>query len=111
MSELTPPGFEYMVSVGCSASSVTICSHNAVFRFIWTVESLGVGYWAECGTGNNQYEWKHLEGLSSPVRSHPSWVFRGMVWHQCAEGADCSREMGRGAAGDESRNYISEREG
>ena len=65
MAELTPPGFEYMVSPTYSASS----SHNAtsllgaVFRSIWTVKSLRVNYWAECDPGDNQQKWKQLEGL------------------------------------------------
>ena len=65
MGELTPPGFEYMVSSTYVASSSRNATSllQAVFRFIRTVKSLRVHYWAKCDSGDNQQKWKQLEGF------------------------------------------------
>jgi hypothetical protein len=58
MSELTPPGFEYMVGTARSASSRSQApsAHkkqtNDSFSVYWTVESLRVNYWTECDPGD-----------------------------------------------------------
>ena len=48
MSELTPPGFEYMVGIALWSQLSASYSHHAAFRFIWTVQSLRINSWTEC---------------------------------------------------------------
>jgi hypothetical protein len=112
MGELTPPGFEYMVSLACLAPS-SLKRHRsseAVFRLIWAVESLCVNYWAECDTGDNQQEWKQLEGLPLLVCSQRSWVSCGVDWYKRAERKTRGSAVGRGEARNRRRHGVFGRE-
>ena len=97
MTELTPRGFECMVSIAYSASSdhKRHLLHSAVFRS--TV--FGLEWLAVCDPSDNQQEWTGRP--LRPVCFQRSCMSRGVVRRKCAEREGCSSTVSRGEAGDD----------
>ena len=96
MTELTPRGFECMVSIAYSASSdhKRHLLDSAVFRS--AVFGLSNGSVIQAIISKNG-----LEGLLGPVCFQRSCMSRGVVRRKCAEREGCSSTVSRGEAGDD----------
>ena len=110
MGELTPPGFEYMVGVSLWSQLSASYSYYAVFRFIWTLQSLRINSWTECDPSDSRQKRKQLEGLPSSVCSQCPWMSCGVVRHKHAERKACGSAVDRGEASDGCRHNTFARE-